>query len=182
MSSREAILGAARRLFVVSGFRRTTIRAVAFDAGVSAALVIKLFGTKSRLYAEAAQMASPIVELDLPRDRVAHELVRRVVDRQTEGADEPLARIVTTVGDSPDPDGPRADLRRWHSIIADLIGDETLGAAYATTILCELIGFAVGLRVLGLYARAAPDAVLVEGWTSIIQAQVDACAADPANL
>ena len=52
---------AARRRFGSEGYERTTLRAVAADVGVDAALVIRYFGSKQDLFAAAADF-----EIDLP--------------------------------------------------------------------------------------------------------------------
>jgi AcrR family transcriptional regulator len=51
--TRQAILAAARGKFIAAGFRGTTIRAVAAEAGVDPALVLHFFGSKDALFAEA---------------------------------------------------------------------------------------------------------------------------------
>jgi AcrR family transcriptional regulator len=52
-STRQAILGSARRLFVERGYEGATMRAIAADAGVDAALVVHFYGTKAALLIEA---------------------------------------------------------------------------------------------------------------------------------
>ncbi|HEX2401955.1 MAG TPA: helix-turn-helix domain-containing protein, partial [Mycobacterium sp.] len=59
--TRADILAAARVRFGSDGYERTTLRAVAADVGVDAALVIRYFGSKQELFAEAADFA-----IDLP--------------------------------------------------------------------------------------------------------------------
>ena len=54
--TRAAILASARTLFADRGFGGTTIRAVAGDAGVDAALVHHYFGTKADLFMAALQL------------------------------------------------------------------------------------------------------------------------------
>ena len=54
--TRAAILAAAREHFAAQGFRRTTIRAVASDAGVDPALVHHYFGTKDDLFVAALEL------------------------------------------------------------------------------------------------------------------------------
>ena len=49
--TREGIARAARRRFAKLGYQRTTIRAVAKEAGVDPALVMHFFGSKQRLFA-----------------------------------------------------------------------------------------------------------------------------------
>jgi len=61
--TREAILAAARTRFGDYGYDGATIRGIAADAGVDAALVHHFFGTKERLFAEAMQL--PVVPSEL---------------------------------------------------------------------------------------------------------------------
>jgi AcrR family transcriptional regulator len=51
--TRERILTSARELFARNGFDKTSIRAVAADAGVDPALVHHYYGTKTQLFAAA---------------------------------------------------------------------------------------------------------------------------------
>lgn len=60
-ATRADILAAARTRFGADGYERTTLRAVAADVGVDAALVIRYFGSKQELFATAAEFT-----LDLP--------------------------------------------------------------------------------------------------------------------
>jgi AcrR family transcriptional regulator len=53
--TRADILAAARRRFATEGFERTTLRAIAADVGVDAALVIRYFGSKQDLFATATE-------------------------------------------------------------------------------------------------------------------------------
>jgi AcrR family transcriptional regulator len=53
--TRAAILAAARRLFASEGADRTTIRAVAQEAGVDPALVLHYFGSKDGLFVAAIE-------------------------------------------------------------------------------------------------------------------------------
>jgi AcrR family transcriptional regulator len=62
--TRADILDAARRRFGSDGYQSTTLRAVAADVGIDAALIIRYFGTKQKLFAEAAEFT-----INLP-DRV----------------------------------------------------------------------------------------------------------------
>jgi AcrR family transcriptional regulator len=61
--TREAILAAARTRFGAYGYDGATIRGIAADAGVDAALVHHFFGTKERLF--VAAMRLPLVPGEL---------------------------------------------------------------------------------------------------------------------
>jgi AcrR family transcriptional regulator len=63
-STRDAILHAARRLFAERGYQGATMRAIAAEAGVDAALVVHFFGNKPALMAEAIEWPfDPEVEM-----------------------------------------------------------------------------------------------------------------------
>jgi AcrR family transcriptional regulator len=59
--TRADIVSAARSRFAAEGYERTTLRAVAADVGVDAALLIRYFGSKQDLFAAAADFS-----IDLP--------------------------------------------------------------------------------------------------------------------
>jgi AcrR family transcriptional regulator len=79
--ARAAILTAAQELFARLGYENTTIRAVAAQAAIDPAMVIRYFGSKDELYARAAS-----IELDLPPmgtivpEAVGETLARRFLD------------------------------------------------------------------------------------------------------
>jgi len=76
--TREAIAEAARRQFSERGYRDTTLRSVAAEAGVDHRLVLHYFGSKQRLFIESVQ---------LPVDPDA--MLARIFDRE----DEDVARL-----------------------------------------------------------------------------------------
>lgn len=88
--TRAEVLDAARVLFAERGFSRTTIRAVASDAGVDPSLVHHYFGSKDDLF-----MAALALPLD-PR-----EVLSRVVAAGPDGAGERLVRTLLSVWDDP---------------------------------------------------------------------------------
>lgn len=61
--TRADILAAARRRFATEGFERTTLRAIAADVGVDAALVIRYFGSKQDLFATATEFTIELPDL-----------------------------------------------------------------------------------------------------------------------
>ena len=56
-ATREAILEAATRRFATHGYERAGVREIAGDAGVTAALVNRYFGSKEGLFAEVIERA-----------------------------------------------------------------------------------------------------------------------------
>jgi AcrR family transcriptional regulator len=63
IQTRADILSAARRRFATEGFERTTLRAIATDVGVDAALVIRYFGSKQDLFATATEFMIELPDL-----------------------------------------------------------------------------------------------------------------------
>ncbi len=61
--TRADILAAARRRFAAEGYERTTLRAIAADVGVDAALVIRYFGSKQDLFATATDFTIELPDL-----------------------------------------------------------------------------------------------------------------------
>jgi len=54
-TTREAILAAARTLFAERGYAKASLRAIAAEAGVDAALVVHFFGSKAKLLTASVQ-------------------------------------------------------------------------------------------------------------------------------
>lgn len=88
--TRAAILAAARARFASQGFSGTTIRAVAADAGVDAALVHHYFGSKDDLFLTA---------LELPVD--PRQVLAEVVAKGADGAGERFLATFLSVWDDP---------------------------------------------------------------------------------
>ncbi len=77
--TREAILSSARELFARQGISKTSIRAIAADAGVDSALVHHYFGTKERLFTAAVDVPiDPDIVLEVfrktPVDNLGHTI------------------------------------------------------------------------------------------------------------
>jgi AcrR family transcriptional regulator len=177
--SHDAIFRAAGHLFGERGYRAVTVRDIAAEAGVSAALVMKLFRSKEKLYAAVQPDESLLAELQVPTAELGRALVFRLLMRRERGAQEPWAIIPFAVLDSPDPDAARADIReRYVGAIAHLIGDTTPDRRYASTVTALMTGFGETVRTLGLFDGWDFDE-LVAHYGAIVQAQIDACTATP---
>jgi AcrR family transcriptional regulator len=79
--TRQAVLDAARGRFAAEGYAGASIRAIAGDAGVDAALVMRFFGSKDGLFSAAMVIPEEGQEalaraLDGPGDAVGDRLVR----------------------------------------------------------------------------------------------------------
>jgi AcrR family transcriptional regulator len=81
-NTRDEILAAARRLFAQHGFQATTMRGIAAEAGVNAALVHHYYGNKEQLLVAAMNLPlNPAVVIEQlrdagPREQIGERLVR----------------------------------------------------------------------------------------------------------
>lgn len=57
--SRDTVLRAAKRQFAINGYDKTTLRAIADDAGVDPSMVLYLFGSKAELFRESMKLVLP---------------------------------------------------------------------------------------------------------------------------
>ena len=81
-ATRTAILDAARERFAAEGYEGATIRAVAADARVDPAMVMRHFGSKERLFAAAASFDLHLPDLTaFARKRIGAELVTHFLER-----------------------------------------------------------------------------------------------------
>ena len=83
------ILAAASRLFVASGYERTTIRGVAAAAGVDAGLVIHYFGSKQQLFQQVTH-GRPVPELTGTAQDVSEEILAQLAESM---AHEPVQSL-----------------------------------------------------------------------------------------
>ncbi len=125
--TRERILTSARELFARNGIDKTSIRAIAADAGVDPALVHHYFGTKTQLFAAA---------IHIPIDPM--QVIGPMRETPVEELGHTLPSILLSLWDSELGSGFIAMLR---SILA---GDEV---SLIRSFLQEVIAVEVGSRV-----------------------------------
>src|SRR5689334_15853443 len=87
-ATREAILEAATRRFATHGYERAGVREIAGDAGVTAALVNRYFGSKEGLFAEAIERALDMGHLLSGRRSDLADHLARVMVYGHEGSGE----------------------------------------------------------------------------------------------
>ncbi|MFI5716840.1 TetR family transcriptional regulator [Nocardia sp. NPDC051750] len=121
--TRDAILAAARERFAQTGFDKTSIRAVAADAGVDPALVHHYFGTKQQLFAA-------VVELPIDPEIVLRQVDATPLDR----IGETIVRAVVGLWDSPAGAGAVALVR---SLVAG--GDVSLVRDFLLSVILERV-------------------------------------------
>ncbi|MET7402708.1 TetR family transcriptional regulator [Dactylosporangium sp. NPDC005572] len=82
---KEAIRQAATELFAASGYAATGVRAIAAQAGVDPALVIRHFGSKEALFLETMRLEGPFLQIVTgPLDGMGERIVRYVLESGSE--------------------------------------------------------------------------------------------------
>jgi AcrR family transcriptional regulator len=141
-TTRAAILAAARERFAAEGYERATIRAIAADAGIDPAMVMRYYGSKERLFAAAAQLELRLPDLrSLPRDEIGARMVAHFVDRWE--ADDILTALLRAGVTN------EAAAQRLRSIFASQVAP-TVGAAVADPAEVPVRSGLVAAQILGL--------------------------------
>ncbi|MEW9556506.1 TetR family transcriptional regulator [Nonomuraea sp. NPDC050783] len=92
--TRRAIIEAARARFARDGYDKATIRAIAADAGVSAAMVVRYFGSKADLFALSTRAGFLSLDLtDVPRQEVGRRFARAALEAWESGENEAMAAL-----------------------------------------------------------------------------------------
>ena len=126
--TREAILDAARRRFAEAGYEQTSIRAIAADAGVNAALVMHFFGSKEALFQAAVTW---------PADPA--ELARLLAAAGPDELGPRLARTFLALWDAPETCQPMLALLR------SAMGDEGFARLLREFVVTQLFSHLVGV-------------------------------------
>jgi AcrR family transcriptional regulator len=151
-ATREEILEAATRRFAAQGYERAGVREIAADAGVTAALVNRYFGSKEGLFAEVIKRALDMGHLVRDgRAKLANHLARVVVygrKDDPEGVLTPLLLLLHSAAEPRAIELFRQDLDRTQlRILAEQIGGDD-AAVRAAMVLAQLTGFAILHHVL----------------------------------
>ncbi|AXH34386.1 TetR/AcrR family transcriptional regulator [Humibacter sp. BT305] len=149
--SRQAILRAAASRFESEGFERTTVRAIAKDAGIDPAMIIRYFGSKDALF-----LAATSIDLDLPRmDAVpvgdlGHALARHAVSLWGSETPGRALRILLRAS-AQDPDAAARVRSVFAAQVLPLLPDGLADPALrASLITSQILGYAFSRYVIGL--------------------------------
>jgi AcrR family transcriptional regulator len=172
-SSREDILRAARKLFAERGYDGASMRAIAAEAGVDAALVVHFFGNKPALLAEAVDWPFD-PELEIPklvaggRRQAGRHLVELFVKTWDEqGTRHPILIMLRAAGTEPRAAALLSDFLR-RRLLTPLLSrlDSDQRELRAELVQSQLVGLALVRYVLAADPLAsAPPAQVVE-WVS----------------
>ena len=151
-ATREAILEAATRRFATQGYERAGAREIATDAGVTAALVNRYFGSKEGLFAEVIERAFDIQHLlQGQRGDLADHLARVMVYGQEGASDRMRTPLLLLLHSATEPAAVklfRRDLNRAAlPLLAEQIGGDD-AVVRAAMVIALLTGFAIMYHVL----------------------------------
>jgi AcrR family transcriptional regulator len=151
-ATRSAILEAATRRFAFQGYEHTGVRAIAADAGVTAALVNRYFGSKEGLFAEVIDHAldiRPLIEGD--RATLADRLARKMVHERGDTADDRRIPVLLLLHSATEPRAAeliKTNLDRCMlQSLAELIGGPD-AEVRAAMVIAQCLGFATMDRML----------------------------------
>jgi AcrR family transcriptional regulator len=150
-ATRAAILAAARERFAADGYERTTIRAIALDAGADPSLVMRYYGNKEQLFALAAEVDLRMPDFArVPRARMGAALVEHFLNRWED--DEALQVLLRAAATKPE---AAATLRKVFAgqitpKIAKMAGDVDEKTLRAGLVASQMMGLALCRYVLKL--------------------------------
>ena len=153
--TKAAILAAARTRFAAEGYRSASIRAVARDVGVDAALVVRYFGSKPELFAAATDIDLRIPDLtDTPAGGHGERLVEHVLSRWDAGTSEGQVLLSLLRSAASDP-GAAAAMREIFAsqlmpALRAMIADESEVPQRAALVASQILGLALTRSVLEL--------------------------------
>jgi AcrR family transcriptional regulator len=172
--TKTAILTAARERFAAVGFEGATIRAIAADAGIDPAMVMRYFGSKDRLFAAAAEFDLRFPDLsDVDRDQLGESLVRHFLARW-EG-DEALILLLKSSTTKVDAVQRMRQIfvTQLEPTVARLAAGDA--AKRAGLIATQILGLALARYVLELSPIAAMTHDEIVGWVGpTVQRYLDA--------
>jgi AcrR family transcriptional regulator len=165
--TRQAILDAARARFAKDGYALTTIRGIAADAGVDAALVMQFFGSKDELFAAVMSITPHAVSriasaFGGPVDSLGERLTRAYLE-VWEGEPQDSEALLAALRRAIASEQAAAQLREFvqarlmESISPQLGGDPDMLARLALAS-SMLIGVIVGRRIVQIPSLAREDA------------------------
>lgn len=162
-ATRAAILAAARERFADDGYERATIRAIAADAGIDAALVMRYFGNKEGLFSAAAEFDLRLPDLSaIPDAGLGAALAAHFIQRwDSDDTFRALLRAAVTHEAAVARMQALLDLQLTPALAARL-PDPARAATRAALLTSHLLGLALGRRILRFAALVDLSAAHVE--------------------
>jgi AcrR family transcriptional regulator len=148
-ATRAAILVAARERFAADGYERATIRAIAADAGIDPAMVMRYYGNKEKLFATAAEFDLRLPDLTaVPAGEVGAVLARHFMSRW-EGDETMMALLRAGVTNPAVAERVRGIFAgQLGAVVAKLCPSADDAAMRAGLVASQVLGFALCRYVL----------------------------------
>jgi len=150
-ATRALILAAARERFAADGYERATIRAIADDAGVDPALVMRYYANKAGLFAAAVDLDLRLQNIPtLPRGAQGAALVQHFLERW-EGDDILQALLRTAATNENAAERLRIVFARQIAPMVERLSGDAKNSLYrAGLIASQALGFALCRYILRL--------------------------------
>ena len=98
-ATRNRLLQAARQQFLQHGYRGTSLRAIAAQAGVDVMLIRRYFGSKEQLFTEATDISGNVPAARRAADHAVGQLLIERVLQARRDIDAPLFALLRSSGD-----------------------------------------------------------------------------------
>jgi AcrR family transcriptional regulator len=151
LRARTAILAAARSRFAADGYDRATIRAIAADAEIDPAMIIRYFGGKRELFVRTADFDLQLPDLTrVPRESVGQALSEYLIERWEH--DDGLKILLRTAVTDDDVAARMRDIftAQLTPLISSLTDDDAEVALRAGLVATQCLGVALCRYVLRL--------------------------------
>lgn len=158
--TKARILAAARQLFAGEGYERATVRAIAAAAEADPALIVRYFGGKEGLFAQAASFDLRLPNVSsLPREAWGAALVGHFLDRWEGDPDDPALRILlrAAVTDAHAAERMRQIFSRQLLPVVARAAPSGDAERRAGLVASQILGFALCRYILELPGVAAMD-------------------------
>ncbi|MGI8417201.1 MAG: TetR family transcriptional regulator [Nakamurella sp.] len=151
--TKATILEAARKRFAVDGFHRATIRAIATDASIDPAMVMRYYRNKEGLFAAAVDIELGLPDLAATDEAGLGELLMRhvlTVWERSPGNEFLLTLLRSSLADVDSADRLRNVFTRQVTPVVMRVGDPADAARRAGLIASQVLGLALCRHVLKL--------------------------------
>lgn len=171
--ARDAALAAASKLFAERGYRHVTIRDIALAAELSPAMVMKVVGSKEKLFHEVAEV-QPLDLAGIPDEELGRALVGNIIERMRADAVEPLGRAIMLRLTAPDPDTIQEKFTSgYFDALTERLGGGAEAELRSELAVGALMGLAAALRIFEApHSAARADQVLLR-YGDIVQQLLD---------
>ncbi|WP_016699472.1 TetR family transcriptional regulator [Actinoalloteichus spitiensis] len=156
-ATRQRLLAAARHRFAKEGYEAASVRDIAADAGVDAALVFRYFGSKKGLFEEAAATTTPTGLLDGPPEELPARLLHSLLfeDWSAYAGEHPLVAMLRSSAHDEARDHLREELCGTYVRALERLSDAPDAALRAELFSAWMLGIGVLRSVVGTPAVSA---------------------------